>query len=150
MQQTLIVLKPDAVQRGRIGRIIQRFEDKGLQIVALKMMQVSDAKARRMYSVHKGKPFHKKLLEFITSGPVVALVAQGPEAIRTARGLMGATDAAQAAPGTIRGDWACSKRLNLVHGSDSPESAQREIPIFFRAEQICLYNPDRDRWVHGR
>ncbi|MFP4355375.1 MAG: nucleoside-diphosphate kinase [Phycisphaerae bacterium] len=150
MEQTLIVLKPDTVQRGLVGQAIQRFEDKGLQIAAIKMIQLNMTRARRMYSVHKGKDFYEKLLSFITSGPVVAMVLRGQSAIQVARGLMGSTDAAQAQPGTIRGDWGLSRRLNLIHGSDSEASARREIPIFFRSEEICKYSSDQDRWVYGQ
>jgi len=149
MERTLVVLKPDTVQRGLIGGVVDRFERKGLKIVAMKMLQLTEARARRMYAVHKGQDFYEPLMKFITSSPVVAMVLAGEEAIAVARKLMGTTKSSEAEPGTIRGDWALSQRLNLVHGSDSPESARREIPIFFRANEILSYTQTRDRWIHG-
>jgi len=150
MEQTLVVLKPDTVQRGLVGPIIDRFERKGLKIVAMKMLKLSDARAKRMYKVHEGKSFHGPLMDFITSSPVVAIVLEGENAIATARQLMGATKSSEAQGGTIRGDWGMSQRLNLVHGSDSLESAKREIPIFFRANEILKYKRTSDKWVSGK
>ena len=149
MQQTLIVIKPDAVQRGLTGRIIDRFEAKGLQVVALKMVQLDAEQARRMYSVHQGKPFYEPLVKFITAAPVVAMVVAGQEAVAAARKLMGSTNAVEAEAGTIRGDWALSRRLNLVHGSDSAESAAREIPLFFAPQEICGYRQGPEEWIYG-
>ncbi len=149
MQQTLVIIKPDAVQRALAGRILSRFEDKGLTIAALKMLQLSPEKASRLYSVHEGKSFHKPLLRFITAGPVIAAVLRGQDAIAVARTLMGDTDSRQARPGTIRGDLALSARLNLVHGSDSEASAAREIPLFFDQEEIIDAPTHRARWIYG-
>jgi nucleoside-diphosphate kinase len=150
MQQTLIVLKPDAVQRQLVGRIVARFEQKGLKLVGLKMLQVSQGLAGRMYSVHEGKPFYEPLMKFITASPVVAMVWEGNGAIDVCRKLMGATFGPDAPGGTIRGDFGMSKRYNLIHGSDSPESAQREIPLFFAAEEICRYDAASAEWIYAR
>jgi nucleoside-diphosphate kinase len=149
MQQTLVIIKPDAVQRTLVGRILARFEDKGLTIAALKMLRISPEKAARLYSVHEGKSFHKPLLQFITAGPAIAVVLRGLDAIAVARSLMGDTDSSQARPGTIRGDFALSARLNLVHGSDSEASAQREIPLFFQPEEILDAPAHQARWIYG-
>ena len=150
MQQTLIVLKPDAVQRQLVGRIVARFEQKGLKLVGLKMLQVSQDLARRMYSVHEGKPFYEPLMKFITASPVVAMVWEGNGAIDVCRKLMGPTFGPDAPGGTIRGDFGMSKRYNLIHGSDSPESAEREIPLFFSAEGICHYDVAGATWIYAR
>jgi nucleoside-diphosphate kinase len=150
MQQTLIVLKPDAVQRQLVGRIVGRFEQKGLKLVGLKMLQVSQDLARRMYSVHEGKPFYEPLMKFITASPVVAMVWEGNGAIDVCRKLMGPTFGPDAPGGTVRGDFGMSKRYNLIHGSDSPESAQREIPLFFAAEEICRYDLVGAEWIYAR
>ncbi|HAU36248.1 MAG TPA: nucleoside-diphosphate kinase, partial [Phycisphaerales bacterium] len=120
MERTLVVLKPDAVQRRLVGRIVDRFETKGLRIVALKMLHVSEALARRMYAVHEGKEFHPPLVEFITASPVVAMVLEGVGVVQVVRRMMGATFGPDAAPGTIRGDFGVSNSFNLIHGSDSP------------------------------
>ncbi len=129
MEQTLVLIKPDAVERGLVGRIITRFEDKNLQIVALKQLQLSRKMAEKHYKEHREKPFYGKLIAHITSGPVIAMIVRGPEAVKTVRCLIG--DTAGTIPGTIRGDWADSVTYNLVHGSDSPESAAREMNLFF-------------------
>lgn len=149
MERTLIVCKPDAVQRGLIGRIVDRFERKGLKIVGLKMLQVGDELARRMYSVHEGKDFHAPLLEFITAGPVVVMVVEGLGAVAVCRGLMGPTFGPDAPGGTIRGDFGMSRRYNLIHGSDSPESAASEIPLFFEAAELADYQRPADRWTYA-
>ncbi len=146
MEQTLILLKPDAIERGLIGEIIQRIEQRGLRIAAMKMMRVSRELAERHYAEHEGKPFYEPLLRFITSAPLVAMVVTGPEAISVARAMMGATNAKQAAPGTIRGDYGLSNRHNLVHGSDSVASAAREIPLFFTPEEILSYDRPTEPW----
>src|SRR5205085_11097769 len=127
MQRTLILLKPDAVHRRLIGTIVQRFEQKGLRIAGLKLVQPDRTLAEKHYAVHKGKPFYDSLLQFLTSGPVVALCLEGREAVTVARTMMGATDGAKSPPGTIRGDFGITIQNNLVHGSDSPENAQAEI-----------------------
>ena len=130
-QRTLVLLKPDAVRRGLVGNILARFEAKGLSIVALEQRTIDSAKADEHYADHVEKDFYPPLRDFVTSGPLVALVLEGDEAIEVVRGLNGATDGRKAAPGTIRGDLSLSNRENLVHGSDSPESADREIKIWF-------------------
>lgn len=147
LERTLVILKPDAVQRGLIGAILQRIERKGLRIAALKMLHVSPALAERHYGEHKGKPFYEPLLEFITSGPSVAMVIEGPQAISVVRAMLGKTDAKIAAPGTIRGDFGLSNRLNLTHGSDSPESAAREIARFFEDTEIIAYDRATEPWI---
>ena len=131
MERTLILIKPDAYGRGLTGEIIDRFERKGLRICALKRMALPRETAEEHYAEHHGKPFYEPLVDFITSGPLVALVLEGREAVTTARRLIGATDPIEAAPGTIRGDYGLEVKKNLVHGSDSPESAARETGIFF-------------------
>lgn len=131
MERTLILLKPDAVQRGLSGQVLARFEAKGLKIVAMKLMRISQDLAAKHYEAHKARPFYPGLVKFMTSGPVVALVLEGLNAITVCRALMGATNAREAAPGTIRGDFGMSRSYNLVHGSDGPEAAVREIGLFF-------------------
>ena len=147
-QRTLILLKPDAVQRRLVGKIVARFEEKGLSIVALKMLQVSEELARKHYAVHKGKDFYEPLVKFITSSPIVACVVEGEEAIAVTRRMMGATFGRTAEPGTIRGDFGISKRYNLIHGSDSPETAEFEIPLYFRPEEILEFKPHDLPWVY--
>lgn len=149
MQTTLIILKPDAVQRGLCGRIITRLEDKGLTIVGAKLMQVPDDLARKHYAEHDGKPFFESLVGFITSTPVWVLAVRGREAIAVCRNLIGSTDGAEATPGSLRGDFGLSKQMNLVHGSDSPESAERELKLWFRDDEIADYKLDRHGWVEG-
>ncbi|NQU42396.1 nucleoside-diphosphate kinase [bacterium] len=136
IQKTLVLIKPDAMKRRLAGEILRRFELKGLRIAALKMLHMDQALARRHYVDHVDKDFYPDLQDFITSGPCLAMVLEGEEAVAVTRRLMGATDSAQADSGTIRGDLSCSKRANLVHGSDSPHAAEREIAIFFTAEEI--------------
>jgi nucleoside-diphosphate kinase len=149
MQRTLILLKPDCVHRRLVGTILQRFEQKGLRLVALKFVQASRELAEKHYAVHKGKPFYDSLLAFLTAGPTVAVVFEGREAVAAARNLMGATDGVKAPPGTIRGDFAISVQNNLVHGSDSPENAQAEIALWFRPEELVGYQPVDTAWVAG-
>ncbi len=146
MQQTLLLIKPDGVQRQLIGPIIERFENKGLKIVALKMVDVDRETAEEHYSQHRDKPFYDDLLEFITAGPVIAGVLEGPEAVRLTRKMMGETFGQEAKPGTIRGDFGQSRGYNLVHGSDSVESAEREISLFFDPGEIHSYDLPADRW----
>jgi len=147
LERTLIILKPDAVQRGLIGTLIARIEQRGLRIAGLKMLWVSPELAERHYGEHRGKAFYEPLLRFITSAPVVALVIEGPQAISVMRMLMGKTDARQADPGTMRGDFGLSNRHNLVHGSDSPESAEREIALWFTPEELFSYHRPIEIWV---
>lgn len=139
VERTLIILKPDCVQRRLVGRVIQRFEDKGLTIAAMKLIQIDKELAERHYGVHQGKPFYEGLLAYITSGPVVVMVVSGPRAIEVSRKLMGKTFGFEAEPGTIRGDFGASTTYNLVHGSDSPESAETEIALYFRPDEIVDY-----------
>ncbi len=131
MERTLILVKPDAFARGLTGEIIARFERKGLRLVALRQMQMETELAERHYAEHEGKPFYGELVEFITSGPLVAMVLEGERAVEAARQVIGATDPVQASPGSIRGDFAIEVGQNMVHGSDSPESAAREVALFF-------------------
>jgi nucleoside-diphosphate kinase len=140
LERTLILVKPDGVQRKLIGMVISRIEDKGLNIVAMKMMQVTPDLSRQHYAEHVNKPFYPDLESFITSAPVVALLVEGPEAVSVMRTLIGKTNGREAAPGTIRGDYGASRQMNLIHGSDSVESATREIVIYFTDNEICNYN----------
>ena len=148
MERTLIILKPDAVQRGLCGEILTRFEKKGLQLVAMKLMKIPAQTAETHYAPHKGKPFYDGLVKFMTSSPVVVLVLQGKNAIAVARKLMGATFGFNAEPGTIRGDFGISSAFNLVHGSDAPESAQREIGLFFKPEELVDWTPTSQSWTY--
>ncbi len=150
MERTLILLKPDAVQRQLVGRILARFEDKGLKIAGLKVVRVTEALAKQMYVEHEGRDFYAPLVEFITASPVVACVLDGVGAISIVRKLLGATFGPEAEPGTIRGDFGASRRYNLVHGSDSPDSAAREIPIFFSDDELVDYEAVISRWIYAR
>ena len=142
-----MLLKPDAVQRGLVGELIGRLERRGLKIVAMKLMTISDELANRHYDAHVGKPFFEGLVSFITSGPVVATVLEGDDAISLVRATMGATDPRDAGPGTVRGDLAISIGRNLIHGSDSEEAAAKEIALFFSAGEVADYPRDTDRWI---
>lgn len=147
MEHTLVIIKPDAVQRGLIGEIITRFERRGLRIAALKLIHINESLARRHYAVHEGKPFYEPLIRYITSSPVVVMVLEGNDAIEIARRTMGATKPAEAAPGTIRADFSLEVGRNLVHGSDGPETAAFEVPLFFTEDEILSYERDTDRWI---
>jgi len=147
MQQTLILLKPDSVQRRLVGSITARFESKGLRLVGLKFLKADRALAEKHYAVHAGKPFYESLLGFLTSGATVAMVWEGREAVAVCRNLMGSTDGAKAAPGTIRGDHALSVQNNLIHGSDSAENAQLEIALWFAKEELVSYTTTDATWV---
>lgn len=147
MDRTFLMVKPDGVQRGLIGEILSRFERKGLQLVAAKLLQITPELAEKHYAEHVGKPFYPPLVDFITSGPVFAMVWQGDNAIALARALIGKTDAIDAAPGTIRSDYAVHTNFNLIHGSDSPESAKREIGIFFSDHELVQYVQTIQRWI---
>jgi nucleoside-diphosphate kinase len=149
VERTLIIIKPDAVQRGLIGPILSRFEARGLRFAALKLMRITPELAGRHYAEHQGKPFYEGLVTFITSSPVVVGVLEGPNAIATTRTMMGATNPANAAPGTLRGDYALSVSNNVVHGSDGSESAQREIGLFFGPEELHTYERAVDPWILG-
>ena len=147
METTLILLKPDAVQRGLMGRIIGRFEDKGLKIVAARLMKIDRDLAERHYAAHKGKPFYDGLITFMTAAPVLALAIRGERAIEICRKLMGATFSSKAEPGTIRGDFGITDSFNLVHGSDAPDTAAQELALFFDPDRILDYERAIEPWV---
>lgn len=147
MQRTLVLVKPDGVQRGLVGEMIGRLERRGLKLVALKFMRITKELAARHYAEHQGKPFYGSLIGFITSGPVAAMVWEGREAVTVVRTLMGSTDPLKAAPGTIRGDLALDHGMNLIHGSDSPARAEAEISLFFRDDEMLDYERTADRWI---
>lgn len=144
MQRTLVLLKPDALERGLVGEIISRLEGRGLKIVAMKIIWVDKALAKRHYAVHEDKPFFEGLVEFITSRPIIAAVFEGEDAVAAVRSAMGETDPARARPGTIRGDLAQDIGRNLVHGSDSEETAQKEIELFFSQKEVLNYSMEID------
>jgi len=150
MEKTLVLLKPDAVQRGLAGCIIARFEQKGIRLAALKMLTISQPLARRMYALHEGKDFYEPLVRFVTASPLVAMVLEGRDVVAVARRMMGPTFGPDAPPGTIRGDFGMSRRYNLVHGSDSAESAATEIALFFAPEEIQACNPPAEQWIYAR
>lgn len=147
MERTLILVKPDGVQRGLIGSIIERFERRGLKLVGLKLLQMSKELASKHYGVHEGKPFYEDLVAYIVSGPIVAMVWEGKDAIAAARLTMGATNPAMAAPGTIRADFGMEIGRNLVHGSDGPENAVKEVELFFAPEELIDWQRDSDTWI---
>ena len=149
MERTLIIVKPDGVQRGLVGPVLGRFEARGLKIVGLKLMRISRDLAARHYAEHQGKPFYEGLVAFITSGPTVVGAVEGPGAIKMVREMMGTTNPANAAPGTIRGDYAVALSYNVIHGSDGPESAQREIGLFFTPDELLDYERAADKWTVG-
>lgn len=146
-ERTLILIKPDGVERRLVGKLIGRLEDKGLKLVGMKMLHVTKQLSAKHYADHVSKPFYPLLEEFITSGPVVAIVAEGPEAITVVRDMMGPTNGRKAAPGTIRGDFGLSRQMNLMHGSDGPEAAAKEIPVYFKPEELIDYEPTLGGWV---
>ena len=148
MERTLIIFKPDAVQRGLCGQILSRFEQKGLQLVGMKMMVIPKTLAETHYAPHKGKPFYEGLVRFMTSSPVVVLALEGKDSIAIARAMMGATFGSKAAAGTIRGDLGVSNSFNLIHGSDSPEAAQRELGLFFKEGELLEWKPAAQGWVY--
>lgn len=147
MEKTFLMVKPDGVQRNLIGEIVSRFEKKGFQLVGAKLMNVSRELAEKHYAEHKERPFFGELVDFITSGPVFAMVWQGNNVISTARSMMGKTNPADAASGTIRGDFATSVGMNIIHGSDSPESAEREIALWFSEGEVLSYEKTIQRWI---
>jgi len=147
VERTLILAKPDAVQRGLIGEIVSRFERRGLQIVGMKLMNVSTSLAREHYKEHVGKPFFKGLVEYITSTPVVAMAIEGPNAIEICRTTIGATNPVAATPGSIRGDFGMQVGRNLVHGSDSVKNGKREVKLFFKAAELVSYKRTVQRWI---
>jgi nucleoside-diphosphate kinase len=149
MERTLVLLKPDCVQRRLAGRVISRFEEKGLNIIALKLMRVTPELAKRHYAEHVQKGWYPELEGFITASPIVAMIVEGPEAIRVVREMVGVTNGLKANPGTIRGDYSASQQMNLVHASDGPDAARREVEIFFNPEEICDYQPTLRKWTHA-
>ena len=148
MEQTLIIFKPDAVQRGLMGRIMSRFEDKGLKVIGAKFMQISPELAAVHYEVHQERPFYAGLVDFMTSSPVMVLALEGVGAIAMCRSMMGATFGSQADAGTIRGDFGVSNSFNLIHGSDSPEAAERELDLFFQEGEILDWNRASEGWIY--
>ena len=146
MERTLVLLKPDCVQRRLMGKIIDRFEQKGLNIVAMKMLRVTPDLAKQHYAEHVEKPFYPGLEEFITGAPVCAMVIQGLDAIQVVRNMLGATSGLKAEPGTIRGDFSSSRQMNLVHASDGPDAAKRETELYFKADELCDYEPTLISW----
>lgn len=149
MERTLVLLKPDCVQRRLMGRVISRFEDKGLNIIAMKMLQVTPEMAKQHYAEHVEKPFYPGLEQFITASPICAMVVEGLEAIRVVRDMLGATSGLKAAPGTIRGDYSSSRQMNLVHASDGPEAAARETELYFSADELFSYDPTLTPWMRA-
>jgi nucleoside-diphosphate kinase len=147
MERTLVIIKPDGVQRGLIGPIITRLEQRGLKIVAMKMIQMDHPLARRHYAVHEGKPFYEPLVAYITSAPVVLVVIEGQGVVQMVRETVGATDPAKAAPGTIRADYGLAIGRNLIHASDSPETGEQEVTLFFREEELVSWRRDTERWI---
>ncbi len=148
MERTLVIIKPDAVQRGLVGEIISRLERRGLKIVAMKMMQISRELAAKHYGVHVGKPFYEGLVQYITSSPVVVLAVESKKAIEVVRNTIGATNPVQASPGTIRADLALEIGRNLIHGSDGPETAAFELGLFFSPDEIVSWKRGTDSWIH--
>jgi nucleoside-diphosphate kinase len=149
MERTFILFKPDCVQRRLVGRVLKRFEDKGLNVVAMKMLRITPKLAKQHYAEHVEKSWYPTLEGFITSGPVIAAVLEGLEAIGVVRELLGATSGLKATPGTIRGDFSSSRQMNLVHASDGPEAAAREIALYFKKEEICEYEPTLVPWLRA-
>jgi nucleoside-diphosphate kinase len=147
MEQTLVLIKPDGIQRGLAGTIIDRLEQRGLKIVGMKLIHMDETMAKRHYGIHEDKPFFNDLVSYITSSPIVAMVLEGPGAVDVVRKTMGETNSGNAAPGTIRGDFALTIGRNLVHGSDSLENAGKEINLFFKKEEIISYDKDIDSWI---
>jgi len=148
MEKTFIMVKPDGVQRGLIGDIVLRFEKKGFQLKGAKLMQISEELAQEHYGEHKDKPFFGELVDFITSGPVFAMVWEGENVIATARKMMGATNPSESDVGTIRGDYGLTVGKNIIHGSDSEQSAKREIGLFFNENELIDYKKDADQWIY--
>lgn len=149
MERTLIIFKPDCVQRRLVGRVLSRFEDKGLNPIALKMIRITPALAKQHYAEHVSKGWYPTLEAFITGGPVVVGVLEGLEAIRVVRDMLGATSGLKAAAGTIRGDFSSSRQMNLVHASDGPEAATREITLYFKSDELCAHEPTITPWLRA-
>src|SRR3954468_8119060 len=149
MERTLVLLKPDCVQRRLMGRVISRFEEKGLNIIAVKLLKVTPALAKQHYAEHVAKPFYPGLEKFITASPILAMVVEGLEVIRVIREMLGATSGLKATAGTIRGDFSSSKQMNLVHASDGPEAAAREIGLYFKDDELHAYAPSLTPWFRA-
>jgi len=148
IERTYLMVKPDGVQRGLVGEIVTRFEKKGLKLVAAKLMVIPKETAEKHYAEHKDKKFFPSLISYITSGPVFAMVWEGENAVQVCRNIMGKTNPQESAPGTIRGDYCMVTGVNIIHGSDSPESAAREIGIFFKADELVDYKKDAEKWIY--
>ncbi len=148
MEKSLIILKPDAVQRGLIGPILTRLEQRGLKFAGLKLMQIDEALAGRHYGIHQGKPFYNSLVQYITSGPVVVLAVAGKDVIQIIRNTVGATNPTNAAPGTIRGDFGLEIGRNLIHASDSPENGEQEVVLFFQPHELVSWERSTDSWIY--
>ncbi|MBN1125752.1 MAG: nucleoside-diphosphate kinase [Sedimentisphaerales bacterium] len=148
-ERTLIIIKPDAIQRGLAGEIISRFEQKGFKLVASKFMKISKTLAQKHYAVHKDKPFFARVVAYLSSSPSLVMVWQADHIIKMSRRMMGETFGTEASPGTIRGDFGCSQGFNLIHGSDSPASADQEIPLYFKNDEICDYPLANEHWLYG-
>jgi nucleoside-diphosphate kinase len=149
MERTLVLFKPDCVQRRLVGRVLARFEDKGFNVIAMKMMLVTPELARDHYAEHVSKPFYPALERFITGGPIVAAIVEGLEVIRVVRDMLGATSGLKASAGTIRGDFSSSRQMNLVHASDGPDAARREIELYFTADEVFSYEPTITPWLRA-
>lgn len=147
MERTLIIFKPDAMNRMLVGRILTRFEDKGLRVVGMKLQKTPRTQVEKHYEVHKERPFYKALCDFMTSAPVIVAALEGPQAITVVRNMLGVTDGRAAAPGTIRGDYGLDKQFNLVHASDSPETAAFELGLFFKPDELVEYKRAPDAWI---
>ncbi|MHB0856644.1 MAG: nucleoside-diphosphate kinase [Anaerolineae bacterium] len=147
MERTLVIVKPDAMQRGLAGEIITRLERRGFKMVGMKLIQIDKPLAQRHYAVHEGKPFYARLIEHMTSAPVIVMVVEGPHAIQVVRNTMGATNPIEATPGTIRADYALETSRNLVHGSDAPETAAEEIALYFAEDELVSWRRDIDPWI---
>jgi nucleoside-diphosphate kinase len=149
MERTFVMFKPDCVERRLVGRILERFEDKGFNVVAMKMLRITPELSKQHYAEHVQKPFYPALEKFVTGSPVVATVIEGPEAIRVVRDMLGATSGLKAAAGTIRGDFSSSRQMNLIHASDGPEAAQREIGLYFKPDEIFACQPTITPWLRA-
>jgi len=148
IERTFVMLKPDSVVRGLMGEVLSRLERKGLKIVGMRLIHMSEAQAKALYSVHQGKPFFNDLIKFVRSAPVVVMAVEGESAVSVVRWMIGSTDAKEALPGTVRGDLSCSKSMNIIHASDSNDSAQRELAIFFKESELVKYSRLDETWVY--
>jgi len=149
IERSFVIVKPDGIQRGLLGEVISRFEKKGLKIIGLKLIRISEEQAERQYECHIGKPFHRKLVNFMTSGPSAVIALEGLNAIKVVRNIVGATDPVLAAPGSIRGDFSLDMTYNIVHASDSVESCNHELPIFFSEKELVDFQPALKNWINS-